>query len=196
MLKNDRIILFLGIIIVIIALAGAAISGGALHEERSKDDALDYHNWPVRRISTRKIIGERLNENSEITLNITDINETYVINVYFELHWEDEDNLKDAGVYKVKNKPDYFDYTVISPWKKVFKSETTPSSAGGSGVIHMDISIPENETAAGEWLVTIHLGDCGDQVMYGEVVGELATIEEDTGNNWALTYYYEFHTNN
>ena len=193
--RNDRIMLFLGIILVIIALAGAAVSGVPKLDSDGGDDGMDYHDWPIRSISPKKIIGERLNENSDITLNITDINETYLVNVYFELHWEDEDNVKDAGVYKVKNKPDYFNYTVISPWMQVYISDTIPSS-DGTGVIHMDIPVPEDEGIIGEWLVTIHCGDCGDQVLYGEVAGELLTVEEDTGNNWELTYYYEFHTNN
>jgi hypothetical protein len=196
MLRNDRIIISLGIVIVIIALVGAAVGGAPKAFEEDEEPPEDPHSWPIRPSSTKHITGEVLEENSNTTITIKDINESYVTEVFFELHWEDEDNLKDAGVYKVQNQPDEFKFTVVSPWDEMFFSEIGASDYGGSGIIEMNIFVPEDYAAIGDWRITIYCGDCGDQVLVGEIIGEGPTVEEDTGNGWELTYYYQFHTNN
>jgi len=195
--KNDRIIILLGLFIVVIALTGAAVFGESKVMEDDDDSILDYHLWPVNTGAIKSITGERINENSDIMITINDINETYVTEVHFELHWEDEANQKDAGVLKVQNKPDYFNFTIVTPWEETIDSDTGASSYGGAGQLLVDIIVPdEPEAAMGDWRVNIHCGDCGDQVLIGLSGEELATVEEDTGNNWLLLYYFEFHTNN
>lgn len=193
--KNDRIIIFLGVILVIVALVGAAVGGSPKDTEDGSVPEEDYHNWPIRRSSVQHIIGEVLAENSDTTITITNINESYLTHVYFELHWEDEDNLKDAGYYKVENQPDEFNFTIITPWGDMIQSDTGLSSYGGAGVIMKDTPVPDDETARGNWEVTISCGNCGDQVAVGPVVGEGPVVEEDNGNGWDLLYYYEFHSN-
>jgi hypothetical protein len=193
--KNDRIIIFLGVILVIIALVGAAVGGSPKITEDGVKPEEDYHTWPTKRSSIQHIIGEVLAENSYTTITISNINESYLTQVFFELHWEDEDNLKDAGVYKVQNKPDYFNFTVVTPWEEEFNSETAASSYGGAGVILLDVPVPDDESSLGDWRITIYCGDCGDQVIVGVIGGEGPVAEEDTGNGWELSYYYEFHSN-
>jgi hypothetical protein len=196
--KNDRTIVFLGLIIVIIALVGAGISGAPkIVEGDDKDPSDDYKNWPTKRSSVYHVIGEELAEGSSTTITITNINDTYITRVFFELHWEDEDNIKDAGGLKVENKPDYFNFSVMTPWGQFNLSENLGSEYGGAGQILMDITVPEMGAAADEWLVTITCVDCGDQVVVGPITGtELYTYEADDSNGWELSYYYEFHTNN
>ena len=67
----------------------------------------------------------------------------------------------------------------------------------GAGQIIEEIVIPEagiKDGAIGEWKVNIHCGDCGDQEPRFSP-GDFRDIA-DTGNDWRLSYYYEFHTNN
>ena len=194
--RNDRIIIYLGLVLVVIAVFGAAVSGSPKAPEEDVEPELDITDWPIVTSSVRHITGEVLAENSYETITISDINESYMTEVFFELHWEDEDNIKDAGYYKVENQPDYFNFTVVSPWDQAYLSETGASTHGGSGIIEMNIPVPEDDEVLGDWTVTIHCGDCGDQVVVGEIIGEGPTVEEDTGNGWALTYYYTFRTNN
>jgi hypothetical protein len=195
--KNDRIIILLGLFITVIAITGAAVFGESKLMEAEDEGILDYHLWPITTSVGKTITGERINENSDELITINDINETHVTAVHFELHWEDEDNLKDAGVYKVNNKPDYFNFTIITPWEETIDSDTAASSYGGAGQLLVDVSVPDEPGATtGDWRITIHCGDCGDQVLIGPSGEERATVEEDTGNNWLLLYYFEFHTNN
>jgi hypothetical protein len=197
MIKNDKNIILLGIFIVIIALAGAGISGTPKISEDGTDDIVDdYTKWPLKRSSMYHVSGEPLNENSFTTLTITNINDTYITRVFFELHWEDEDNIKDAGISKIVNEPDYFNFSVLTPWEQFNNSDTLGSEYGGSGLILLDIDIPEIDAARGDWVVTVYCGDCGDQVVVGPGGTVLSTYETDDSNNWELSYYYEFHTNN
>ncbi|WP_455392529.1 hypothetical protein [[Eubacterium] cellulosolvens] len=193
--RNDRIMILLGIILVIVALVGAAVGGSPKISEDGTEPEVDYHDWPTKRSSVQHITGEVLSENSYTTITISNINESYITHVYFELHWEDEDNLKDAGYYKVENQPDYFNFTVLTPWGDQIDSDTGASSHGGAGVILEDTPVPDDESSRGDWVVTIYCGDCGDQVAVGPVVGEGPVVEEDTGNGWELSYYYDFHSN-
>ena len=195
--KNDRIIILLGIFIVVIALTGAAVFGESKLMDEGDEPMLDYHLWDVSTNAVKTITGERINENSDVSIIINDINESYVTDVHFELRWEDEANTKDAGALKVQNKPDYFNFTIVTPWEETIDSDTAASSYGGAGQLLVDVSVPDEAGAAtGDWRVTIHCGDCGDQVLIGPSGEERATVEEDTGNNWLLLYYFEFHTNN
>lgn len=194
--RNDRIIIYLGLVLVVIALVGAAVGGSPKGIEEGFEPELDIHDWPIRTSSIRHITGEVLAENSNVTITISDINESYITEVFFELHWEDEDNIKDAGFYKVENQPDYFNFTVVSPSDQMYFSDTEASTHGGSGIIEMNIPMPEDEEVLGDWTVIIYCGECGNQVVVGEIIGEGPTVEEDTGNGWALTYYYLFRTNN
>ena len=195
--KNDRIIILLGLFIVVIALTGAAVFGESKPMDNEDKGIIDYHLWPVSTNPIRSINGERINENSDTTITINDINETYVIEVHFELHWEDEANTKDAGALKIQNKPDYFNFTVFTPWEEMFTSEMTGSTNGGAGQILLDIIAPDEPGAAtGDWRVTIYCGDCGDQWLLGPTGQDRYKVEDDTGNNWLLLYYFEFYTNN
>ena len=46
-----------------------------------------------------------------------------------------------------------------------------------------------NSSAYGEWTVNIHCVECGDD---SSSFGNRMT--SDTGNEWDLTYYYEYHS--
>lgn len=196
MIKNDKNIILIGVFIVIIALAGAGISGAPKISEVDDDTTDDYQNWPLKRSSMYHVSGDALNEDSFTTVTINNINDSYITRVFFELHWEDEANIKDAGGLKIVNQPDYFNFSVLTPWGQNNNSETFGSEYGGAGQILMDIDVPEIDAARGDWRVTIYLGDCGDQVVVGPGGTVLNTYEADNSNNWALSYYYEFHSNN
>ena len=190
--KNDRLIIFIGIILVVIALVGAVVSGSPKEPGGDEPPEQNYQNWPVERSSLKHITGEVLQENTNTMITINDINESHMITVYFELHWEDEANSKDTGLIKVVNEPDYFHFEVFTPWEEQFVSDMM-GSIDGSGQILMDIPVPDTDQTRGEWQVTIYCHDCGDQVSTGPLG---TSVEADTGNGWELTYYYSFYTNN
>jgi len=190
--RNDRIIIYLGLVLVVIALVGAAVGGSPKGMEEDFEPELDITDWPIVRSQIGRIVGEELQENTNTTIMINNINESYLITVYFELHWEDEANSKEAGLLKIINEPDYFHFEVFTPWEELFISEMIGSS-DGTGQILMDVPVPDDEDTLGEWQVTIYCHDCGDQASTGPLG---TTVEEDTGNGWALTYYYSFYSNN
>lgn len=190
--RNDRIIVFLGVIIAIIALVGAGVGGSPKMEEDTEPE-INYHDLPIKSSAMKHITGEVLNEYSGTLVEINDINESYVTKVYFELHWEDEANIRDPGVGKIENQPDYFNFTVITPWQAEILSDTV-ASEDGAGVIMMEIPVPEDGEVRGKWSIFIYCGECGDQVVIGPLGRELFTYEEDTGNGWELSYKFDFHT--
>ena len=55
-----------------------------------------------------------------------------------------------------------------------------------------EVGIRDSE-ASGIWNINIHCGNCGDQEPIRKI-GNFRDIE-DTGNDWAMTFDYEFHGN-
>ncbi len=190
--KNDRIIVLLGIVIIVIALVGAAVGGKPKSEETGSDEKFnDYRSWPIKESSAKHTSGSS-QENSDETLvfNITD---NYVTQLIIELNWLDETS--DSRNYE--NQPDSFNFTVFTAWDEVISSDDVFNPVGEAGLITETITIPEEgikDAAIGEWTISIHCGNCGDQVPIVSLLG-LREIE-DTGNDWILNYHYEFHSNN
>jgi len=190
-----ELIIICSIIITILSLSGC-IEDSNDNDNNDQNLEEDWRYWPIIKSSVNQTIGEVLAENSITTITIYNINESYLTQVFFELHWNDEDNLKDNGTYKVQNQPDYFNFTVNSPWGERYYSETLGNSHNGSGIIFLNISVPSTYEGDGSFLVNIYCGDCGDQVAVGPGVSEGPVVEEDAGNGWELLYYYKYHSKN
>ena len=191
--KNDRMIIFLGIIIVAIALVGAVVGGSPKITEDEEEGFDDYTKWPIRDSAVKHMSGSGIENSDEtIIINITD---KYVLRVFIELNWLDEADATGLGDYT--NQPDSFNFTVFTPWEEAFSSDNVFNPQGDAGLITETIEIPEEgieDGAIGEWTIIIHCGECGDQTPRFSLID--ARVEDDTGNDWILTRYYEFHTNN
>ncbi len=190
MRRNDRIMIILGIVIVIIALVGAAVGGSPKITEEDEESAVDFRNWPIRTSPIRHISGSSQENSDEvIVINVTD---KYVVRVVVELNWLDEAPERN----NLENQPDSFNFTVFTPWEETISSDDVFNPIGNAGQITETIVTPEEgieDAAIGEWTISIHCGNCGDQVPTINIIG-LREVE-DTGNDWVLDYYYEFHTN-
>ena len=191
--RNDRLIILLGLIVVVIALVGAAIGGQPKAPEESPDEVIDYTQWPVVHSPQKTLKGNSIENTDEmVSFNVSD---EYVISVSLELNWKDESNAQGLGLYQ--NQPDSFNFTVYTPWGDVIESDTVLNEVNSGGVIEEVITVPTEgikDGAMGKWEVNIHCGNCGDQEPTVSV-GNFRDIE-DTGNAWVLIYIYEFHSNN
>lgn len=192
--KNDRIIVMLGLIVIIVALIGAAVGGGPEQEEDIGEDKLKILDLPIKNSPVKTQRGT-LTENSDETL-ILSVNESYVTKVVIELNWLDEAPATGPGSYE--NQPDSFNFTVYTPWNEIFESDTVQNPIGQAGLIREEIIVPEDgiksSAAFGEWRVVIFCQNCGNQVPLVSII-DLREIEDDS-NDWALTFQYWFHTNN
>jgi len=191
--RNDRMIIFLGIIIVVIALVGAAVGGSPKVKKDGEDEEDDYTKWPIKDSDVKHISGSS-SENSDETV-IFNITDKYVLRITYELNWLDEADTTGLGDYT--NQPDSFNFTVLTPWEEAFSSDNVFNPQGNAGLITETIEIPEEvikDGAIGEWTLMIHCGECGDQTPRVSLGGYRDI--QDTGNDWILTRYYEFHTNN
>ena len=69
---------------------------------------------------------------------------------------------------------------------------------GSAGLIVEEVVVPEEvldtNVATGEWKINIHCGNCGDNEPRINIIG-IRTID-DTGNDWSLSYQYDFHASN
>lgn len=189
MLRNDRLIIFIGIIVIAIALVGAAFGGSPKIDEDHDDDVVDYWDWPIKE-SAKSHISRTSSENTEypLTFNISDM---YVTQITFELHWLDED--PDTMFYE--NQPDTFRFMVNTPWGDNISSLEVANEIGSPGLIIETIEVPEEgikDGATGQWEVIIFCGNCGDQI-FERGLGIYSI--DDTGNAWTLTHYYELYSN-
>lgn len=194
MQKNDRTIVFLGIIIVLIALVGAAVGGQPKIPDYDGDDTEEYKNWPIRKSPIAHKKGTS-NENSDEMINFT-VTESYVTRVVIILRWLDEaDIINQRGRHE--NQPDTFNFTVFSPYGATISSLVVFNPREEAGIIEEIVILPEegvkNSDALGIWDINIHCGNCGDQVPPLSVTN--LRTEEDTKNDWAMTFEYEFHGN-
>ena len=172
------------VIICSIIFSFFSLSGCILYRESNPEyDEEDWRSWPINQSSEETKSGYSIENSDEIVrFNITDY---YVTKVIIELAWEDEP----SKFFRGTNEPDYFNFTVYTSWGEVYYSELN------SSYVREEIEISEanivNSSAYGEWTVNIYCGECGDD---SESFG-IRTIP-DTGNEWDLTYYYEYHSSN
>ncbi len=190
--RNDRIIVSLGIIMLLVALIGAALGGSPKITEDVENGVEDFRDWPLQTISEGSRRGSSTEQSDQI--EIFNITESYVTQVTIELRWLDE-----APDYSnFENQPDEFNFTVYTPWDAEIGSIGDFNAIGAAGQIIEIIKVPEEgieqSSALGEWKINIHCGNCGDQTLSRPNAGVL--IIEDNGNDWTLTFKYEFHTNN
>jgi hypothetical protein len=189
--RNDRLIVFIGLIIVVIALIGAAIGGTPKLPDDGGDEVVNFRDWPIVESVQKHVSGSATEQSDEVV--VINITEMYITKIYFTLNWLDEAPATGLGDYT--NEPDEFNFTVLTPWDEPFESEDRFNEIDAAGVIELTVAIPEKgvETAAlGEWEINIHCGICGNHVPRFNV-GGVREIE-DNGNDWVLTYYYEFHS--
>jgi hypothetical protein len=151
----------------------------------------NWQDWPII-TSNPKYRNDYSGENTEQE-KILNIQANYVVNITFILNWTDEENAT-SGIGEYENQPDSFALGVVTPWEAEFNSGLVSNPIGEPGIINLTIEVPEdgigNSITIGEWIVTIHCGDCGDQVS----IASVNWVIEDGGNDWVLIYYYEYHS--
>jgi hypothetical protein len=184
----------LGFIIIIVALVGAAVGGSPKADETGGKEELNIFDWPTK-TSELKHLNGKLDENDDETI-FFNVTQNYVFKVTITLNWLDEAPATGPGRYQ--NQPDSFNFTVYTPWKEIISSIDAENEIGEAGIITETIMVPEDgiksSEALGEWKVVIHCINCGEQKPQISIF-DFRTIE-DTGNDWALSYQYEFYTNN
>jgi len=185
--KIIKLIIICLIIISFLSLSGC-IDNNDGNDEYSEED---WRNWPIIKSSEESESGYSSENSSEIVR--FDITGYYVTKVIIELTWEDEPSQYFNGT----NEPDSFNLTVYIPWGEISNSNVIFNQINKEGQIIVTIEVPEddiaNSTAYDEWTVNIHCGECGDDSSFTPLLGMQTT--EDAGNEWELTYYYEYHTN-
>ena len=165
---------------------------GSFLDNNPKKQEDEWKEWEIIQSPLKHITGYN-NENSPEIVNF-DITNNYVIQVFIDLKWLDEED--DRSGYE--NQPDSFNFTVHTPWGQTFSSIEAANSIDTAGVIEETIAIPEEDIkdgAMGQWTVIIHCGNCGDQESIVPDPFGIRNIQ-DEGNSWTLTYYYEFHSRN
>lgn len=172
MINKDKLVLFLGIFVVIIAVGGAFITAPKISK--------------VGEIEKEKIVltGNMTDEGTLAERGETKINksmEENILEIIFTLKWSDE-----APRARYTNQPDTFLLIVLSPMGEN-KSDKKSNEVGGEGKIIINFTGKYN----GEWNVTVRLEECGDQTPRVNIFG-LRTIE-DTGNNWKLDINYKYY---
>ena len=189
--RNDRMMVMLGIMVVIVALIGAAVGGKPAIDESTEDEEIPFSEWPIKDGPVKHISGH-LNENTDESRSIF-INYSYIIEVTIKLNWLDEAPATGPGRYE--NQPDSFNFTVSTPWGAFISSDAVYNSIGQAGLIEERILVPqegiETSAAQGEWIINIYCLECGDQEPQISILN-LRDIA-DNGNAWALEYQFKFH---
>ena len=184
--QSIKLIVICSIIVTSLSLSGCVDDNGS--NDGGIDD--DWRYWPKIKSSVEEWSGYS-SEQSEKVVGFN-INENYIARVIIELTWEDEPSSYISGT----NYPDSFNLTIFTPWQKVIHSDTSGNRLNGEGQILESIDIPPNDvannTAVGEWSVTIRCLECGEDKSNPPIV----RITEDSGNEWLLERYYEYHSNN
>ncbi len=180
-----KLVITCSIIISFLSSSGCVDNNGN-DDEYSEED---WRNWPLIKSSEEQSSGYSYENSDEIVrFNITDY---YITRVIIELTWEDEPSQYAQGT----NHPDTFNITIITPWQKAYYSDYTSNPINGEGQILETIVVPEYDVAEnlpiGEWSVTIHCVNCGDDRSGSPII----QIAEDSGNSWMLSHYYEYHSN-
>lgn len=131
-------------------------------------------------------INGRSDENSEETFNVT-VEQQNIANITFTLAWEDEPH--STGY---QNDPDEFSLKVNTTWGEYNETPMTPNGGNRQGEVSLTFSAPgeyPDIISAGDYMVTVEMGDAGDQQFLG--VGGLT--QNDDGNDWTLTIEYDYY---
>jgi hypothetical protein len=144
----------------------------------------DWRNWPIE---SDYIQGQGISKENCEEEEIIHLEANYATRVTLILEWRDEPN--ETGY---ENKPDSFKLTVITPWQEIYNSDLVFNPIREVGLINVTIDIQEDgityNSANGKWTIIIHCGECGDQVSE-----PFNIVMPDVGNEWELTFYYEYH---
>ncbi len=195
MYGKDVMVIFVGLIVVVIAVVGAFAEG--MPKGIDIDGNGDIRGWPVVSNPPIEISGHS-SENSRTVVEV-EIGEEYttIFEITFELTWKDENDESpgEAGVITYTNEPDQFALEVISPWWEESNiSEFEENEHGKKGMVSVKISNPGEPTSfiPKDWEIVVLCGVCGEQVgsgPFGLIEGE---IVPDGGNSWDLVVEYKY----
>lgn len=173
----------------IFAILILGIFGSGCTENGNDNTEDNWRDFPIEESSAQNLSGYS-EENTE-RVEFFNISDNFVTNIYFNLTWEDEPDII-YGMRVYENQPDTFCLIIFSPWEEEFQSNVTTNVHGEAGIINYMIKFFDEgiatSAAIGDWEVTIHCGDCGD--FYS--TGSIGFV--DSGNEWELSYYYEYHS--
>jgi len=142
-------------------------------------------------------IGEYSTEGSDYIheLSLSERDYKNIISLTFILTWIDEDPIN----VRYTNQPDDFQLLVSPPWDN---SSSIESSVSSSGTITTTLSIFNSDVnkydpfynGTGEYKVTVHCDNCGDQVLRRPSGGVFT--QPDNGNDWDLEISYKYYQKN
>ena len=131
--RNDGIVAFLGVFIVIIACAGAALGGTPLGEQAPSVDGNKIPSLEDLELKTGKLPPktEHLDENTEQSESVK-LEYKYLNNVSFQLTWSDEPaGIGPLGIRQY-NAPDHFEMTVTTPYNETKTGDGAEDEVRGS----------------------------------------------------------------
>ncbi len=171
---KDRTVTISGALIFMVVMAGAFISGAPMPQEIT-DEMLELLGLEPMRDDIRGP-SEYGAENSE-NPHIIKVPYDRMLSVSFTLTWADEPGQSS----RFTNQPDSMTLEVESP--EGVRASEGPGDAG-SLTVTFDFGKPR-DFEMNEWLVTVKVGECGDQEPLLNILG-LRTVADD-GNTYSLS---------
>lgn len=192
MTLNDKKVFSAGIVLLLIAILGALVTGENIEiEVHINDMNFDISDYSLADGETI-IIQEYANENEplELTHSITDVN---VCNITFRLTWTDEEDSGWIGNSpNHENQPDTFLMKIRSPDESIHGEASGANAIGQSGLIETTIPVPVNEVnslnGTGDWNITIII-DAGEHMP--KYVGLF--LFNDVGNDFELEIFHQYY---
>ncbi len=196
MYGKDVMVIFVGFIVVVIAVVGAFAEG--IPKGVDIDGNGDIGEWLIEIESPNEIPGYST-ENSQTVVDI-EIGEEYttIFEITFTLTWTDEDDYSpgEVGVVEFTNEPDQFALEVISPWwEEANNSEFIENEHGKAGMVSVTVTNPGEPTSfiTKDWEIVVLCGVCGDQVGSGPLGLIEEEIVDDVDNSWNLGVEYQYY---
>lgn len=191
MYGKDVIVIFVGLLVVVIAVVGAFAEG--IPKGVDIDGNGEIEEWLIDIKSPNEILGQS-SENSQTVVDIVIPEEyTTIFEISFTLTWTDEEDEKYGLLENIilTNQPDQFALEVISPWwEEANTSGFAENEHGMQGLVSVTVTNPGEPTSfyPKDWEIVILCGDCGDKIGPAG-----AYSSADGGNSWNLRVEYQYY---
>ena len=188
--KTDTWMVMLGIVILLVALGGAATGA---RPEAPAVTAQSSGTWTL--ITINQTESGQGNENSDHAYNVS-VGFTNLVSMDLKLTWKDESPARTG----LTNQPDELGLQASSPTGET-RSNKASNTVGGEGSVALGFTFnvtqksaasKTSKTGMGDWNITVHVGTCGDQTPRVPDPFGLRTVK-DTGNAYTLSYSYSYY---
>jgi len=191
--SNDKKVYTAGIVIFLLALIGALVTGENVTIKTSISGAsIDFSQYE-KKVSLPFNDAKYADEGTPLkeTYTVPDLN---VCNLSYRLTWTDEEDMGWIGSSpNHENQPDAFTITIESPDGSVKKTDSGSNSYGQDGLIEGVVELPissiPSQNGTGNWNITISV-DAGDHEPAR--IGLFRFL--DNGNDYNLELSHEYYT--